>query len=110
MTAWNGCEKLAFLKDLKNVRRGRIRDFAQLSTGQYFDKATAMGREMRRSVAVRTQNEIGGREAEKLLRNGCMWRRGRREHASSLEAVEHVSQPRFCSGPAKAAQRGRCSR
>ena len=47
-------EKLAFVKDLKEVRRGRISEYAEkYKSAQYLRRQTALEREMRRRLPVR---------------------------------------------------------
>jgi len=99
-------EELAFLKDLKNVRRGRIRDFAKHFHWQYFDKQRPWGVKCDVALPCATQNEIGGRDAEKLVRNGCMCVGEGANMPSSLEAVDLFLGHKILFGPAKAANAG----
>jgi glutamate dehydrogenase (NADP+) len=70
-------EKLAFLKDLKNVRRGRIKEYADAFPGAvYLPADAAAGHSPQWDLAAdcafpcATQNEISETDAQNLLRNG----------------------------------------
>jgi len=65
-------EKLVFLKELKNIQRGRIKDYAKKFHCQYFDKQRPWGVKCDVALPCATQNEITARDAEKLVRNGCI--------------------------------------
>ena len=65
-------EKLAFIMDLKNVQRGRIHEY----TEQYPNASFHAGKrpwEIPCEVALpcATQNELNGKDAELLIKNGC---------------------------------------
>ncbi len=71
-------EKLEFLKELKNMRRGRIREFAEKYPGAEYMAAEMGGldenplwtRKADCAFPCATQNEINHADAENLLRNG----------------------------------------
>jgi len=99
-------EKLAFVKELKNVRRGRIREFAKQFHWQYFDKQRPWGMKCDVALPCATQNEIGGRDAEKLVRNGCICVAEGANMPSTAEAVDVFLQHKILFGPGKAANAG----
>jgi glutamate dehydrogenase/leucine dehydrogenase len=99
-------EKLAYLKDLKNVRRGRIKEYAKQFHCQYFDKQRPWGVKCDVALPCATQNEIGGRDAEKLVRNGCVCVAEGANMPSTLEAVEVFLGHKILFGPGKAANAG----
>ena len=95
-------EKLALLKEFKNVRRGRIKDFAKQLHWQYFDKQRPWGMKCDVALPCATQNEISGRDAEKLVRNGCLCA----NLPSTAEAVDVFLGHKILFGPGKAANAG----
>jgi glutamate dehydrogenase/leucine dehydrogenase len=99
-------EKLAFVKELKNVRRGRIREFAKQFHWQYFDKQRPWGVKCDVALPCATQNEISAREADKLVRNGCICVAEGANMPSTSEAVEVFLGHKILFGPGKAANAG----
>jgi glutamate dehydrogenase/leucine dehydrogenase len=99
-------EKLALLQEVKNVRRGRIRDFAKQLHWQYFDKQRPWGMKCDVALPCATQNEINGRDAEKLVRNGCLCVAEGANMPSTAEAVDVFLGHKILFGPGKAANAG----
>ena len=99
-------EKLAYIKELKNVRRGRIKEYAQHYRCQYFDRQKPWGVKCQVALPCATQNEISGREAEKLVHNGCTCVAEGANMPSTPEAVDHFLGRRILYGPGKAANAG----
>lgn len=100
-------EKLAFVMDLKNVRRGRISEYAQKFTGAEF-------RENVRPWAVAcdcafpsaTQNEVSGEDAKTLVKNGCMLVAEGANMPTEPDGVEVFIENNILYGPGKAANAG----
>src|SRR5438876_1959488 len=70
-------EKLHFVMDLKNVRRGRIKEYADKFTGAVYTSTDAAAdsnpiwnHKADCAFPSATQNEITGRDAQNLLKNG----------------------------------------
>ncbi|MGA2604105.1 MAG: NADP-specific glutamate dehydrogenase [Verrucomicrobiia bacterium] len=99
-------EKLAFVKELKNVRRGRIREFAKQFHWQYFDRQRPWGVKCDVALPCATQNEISARDADKLVRNGCICVAEGANMPSTSEAVEVFLGHKILFGPGKAANAG----
>ncbi len=99
-------EKLALLKEFKNVRRGRLRDFAKQLHWQYFDKQRPWGMKCDVALPCATQNEISGRDAEKLVRNGCLCVAEGANMPSTMEAIDTFLKAKVLFGPGKAANAG----
>jgi glutamate dehydrogenase (NADP+) len=106
-------QKLAFVMDLKNVRRGRIEEYAakfksavytpvdpRLDFNPLWDHRAAC------AFPSATQNEINGRDAENLLRNGVYVVGEGANMPSTVEAVEKFVAARILYGPGKAANAG----
>ena len=99
-------EKLAFVKELKNVQRGRIKEFAKKFHCQYFDRQRPWGVTCDVALPCATQNEINAREAEKLVRNGCACVAEGANMPSTPAAVEVFLGHKILFGPGKAANAG----
>ncbi len=99
-------EKLEFVMELKNYRRGRIKEYA--------DKFGATYQAGQRPWQVRcdcafpsaTQNEINGKDAETLLANGCRLISEGANMPSTPDAVQKYLQAGILYGPGKAANAG----
>jgi len=99
-------EKLQFIMELKNVRRGRIREYARKYDVEYFeDKRPWM---IRCDIAMpnATQNEINKQEAELLVKNGCTCVAEGANMPSTVEATEVFLKAKILYGPGKAANAG----
>src|SRR5438046_1528038 len=64
-------EKLAFIKSIKNVRRGRIGEYAKKFRAKYVASQRPWGIKCDCAFPCATQNEITGEDARKLVENGC---------------------------------------
>lgn len=65
-------EKLEWIKQLKNVKRGRIKEYADYAKGvQYFENARPWGVKCDCAYPSATQNEISEDDAKTLVANGC---------------------------------------
>lgn len=100
-------EKLAFIKELKNKRRGRISEFAEHFGLEFHDKnAKPWNVPCDFAFPCATQNELDRDAAEMLVANGL---RGVSEGAnmpSTVEAVDYFRDHRILFGPGKAANAG----
>ena len=66
-------EKLVYVMELKNIYRGRIREYAEkYPSAQYFPGERPWGVKCDIAMPCATQNELNGEEAKTLLANGCM--------------------------------------
>jgi glutamate dehydrogenase (NADP+) len=105
-------EKLAFVMDLKNVRRGRIKEYADKYKVKYFEGASCWDavREQNLKVDVAfpsaTENEINAKNAEALVKNGCMCISEGANMPSSPEAIKIYQEYGVLYGPGKAANAG----
>ncbi len=100
-------EKLEFAKKLKNVKRGRIKEYAQEFDCEYFPK----GRwpwEVKCDVAFpsSTQNEISESDARKLVKNGCICVAEGANMPTRPQAVKVFQNAKTLFGPGKAANAG----
>jgi glutamate dehydrogenase (NADP+) len=99
-------EKLAYVKELKNVQRGRIKEYAKKYHCQYFERQRPWGVKCDVALPCATQNEISARDAEKLVRNGCIGVAEGANMPSTLEAVDIFLGHKILFGPGKAANAG----
>jgi len=99
-------DKLAWIKDLKEVRRGRIEAYAKEFGVEYYAGKRPWVVPCQLAFPCATQNEIDREDAESLLKNGCI---GVSEGANmpSLEpAIDAFQAARIMFAPSKAANAG----
>ncbi|MDG1763436.1 MAG: NADP-specific glutamate dehydrogenase [Flavobacteriaceae bacterium] len=100
-------EKLAFIMDLKNVQRGRIHEY----TEQYPNASFHAGKrpwEIPCEVALpcATQNELNGKDAELLIKNGCKCVGEGANMPSTPEAISLFVKNNVLFAPGKASNAG----
>jgi glutamate dehydrogenase (NADP+) len=105
--------KLEFVMELKNVRRGRIREYVERYPGAtYVEYDPAADHnplwEVRADVALpsATQNEVNGQDARNLVANGCFCISEGANMPSTPDAVNVFLDAGILYGPAKAANAG----
>ncbi len=99
-------EKLAFVFDLKNVRRGRIKEYADKFGVEYLEGERPWGIKCDCAFPSATQNEINGEDAKTLLANGCTLVAEGANMPSTPEAIEQFIDKKIMYGPGKAANAG----
>lgn len=99
-------ERLEYLKNLKNVQRGRIKEYADKYGVEYFEDQRPWIIKCDIAMPNATQNEINGDEARTLVRNGCICVTEGANMPSTLEAVEVFLNAGILYGPGKAANAG----
>jgi glutamate dehydrogenase (NADP+) len=99
-------EKLAFVMELKNVKRGRMSEFADKYKCQYKANEKPWGIKCDCAFPSATQNEINGKDAKVLLDNGCMLVSEGANMPSTPEAVDLYLAKKILYGPGKAANAG----
>ena len=99
-------EKLAFVLDLKNVRRGRIQEYAKKYGCEFVAGNRPWVVKCDAAFPSATQNEIDGKDADTLLKNGCTLIAEGANMPSTSEAVEKFLKARVLYGPGKAANAG----
>ena len=101
-------EKLAFIMKLKNVDRGRIKDYAQTFKDAKYVEGCRPWRLVKADIALpgATQNEIDGEDAKSLVNNGCFCVSEGANMPSTLEAVQCFLENKVLFGPGKAANAG----
>ncbi len=100
-------EKLAWVKDLKNVRRGRIAEYADQFDAEYYPDQRPWAVEGAEcAFPCATQNELSGEDAKQLLANGVYVIAEGANMPSEPEAVEQFVDQKILFGPGKAANAG----
>ena len=99
-------EKLAWVINLKNVRRGRIKEYADKFGAKYIDGQRPWSVECDCAFPCATQNEISGDDAKTLLDNGCYLVSEAANMPSEPAAVDQFLAKKILYGPGKAANAG----
>jgi len=99
-------EKLAYLIDLKQVRRGRISEFADEFSSASFHEGRPWHVPCEIALPCATQNEINEEEARALLKNGCIGVSEGANMPTELAAIEAFQQAGILYAPSKAANAG----
>jgi glutamate dehydrogenase (NADP+) len=99
-------EKLAWILDLKNVRRGRISEYTAKWGGQFHEGKTPWGVRCDVAFPCATQNEILGPDALALLGNGCIAVSEGANMPSNLDAIRLFLDKKILFAPSKAANAG----
>jgi glutamate dehydrogenase (NADP+) len=99
-------EKLAYVMHLKNVRRGRIREYADKFGAEYRPDANPWGIPCDCAFPSATQNELDDDDARELLSNGCKLISEGANMPSTPEAVDQFLAAKIFYGPGKAANAG----
>ncbi|MDN3722957.1 NADP-specific glutamate dehydrogenase [Aequorivita sp. SDUM287046] len=100
-------EKLAFVMDLKNEKRGRISEYTEKYTGaKYFEGKRPWEVKCDIALPCATQNELNGDEAEMLLKNGCFCVGEGANMPCTPEAVTAFQNAKILFAPGKASNAG----
>ena len=99
-------EKLAFLLELKNVRRGRIKEYADEFSCQYFDGEKPWMIPCDIALPCAIQNELDEEDARSLISNGCKLVAEGANMPTTPEAIELLQQKGIMYAPGKASNAG----
>ncbi|MCI4463310.1 MAG: NADP-specific glutamate dehydrogenase [Caldisericum sp.] len=106
-------KKLAFVMDLKNVKRGRIKEYVnQYPNAKYFEGKSVWdvirdeGLKVDVALPCATQNEIDATHANALVKNGVIAVAEGANMPSNLDAINIFRENKVLYGPAKAANAG----
>jgi glutamate dehydrogenase (NADP+) len=100
-------EKLAWVMDLKNVRRGRISEYCEKFKGaQYFAGRNPWMVKCDLAFPSATQNEISADDAKTLVKNGCVCVTEGANMPTVPEGVDVFLDAKILYGPGKAANAG----
>ncbi|WP_319482336.1 NADP-specific glutamate dehydrogenase [uncultured Draconibacterium sp.] len=99
-------EKLDFVMELKNVHRGRIKEYADKYAVQYMEKQRPWSVKCDVALPCATENELNLEEAKMLLNNGCFVVAEGANMPSTEDAVHYFLEKQILYGPGKAANAG----
>ncbi len=99
-------EKLAFVMELKNVKRGRIKEYAEKYGCEYYEGKRPWGIKCDVALPSATQNEVDEEDAKTLIANGCFLVSEGANMPSTPEAIEIYQNAKIMYGPGKAANAG----
>lgn len=100
-------EKLAFVMELKNIRRGRIKEYADKFRGAtYIEGSRPWGIACDCAFPSATQNEVTGEDAKTLVKNGCKLVAEGANMPTEPAGVEVFLGHKILYGPGKAANAG----
>jgi len=99
-------KKLAFVMELKNVKRGRIKEYAEKYGCQYIEGKRPWNIKCDVAFPSATQNEISGDDAKELVKNGCIAIGEGANMPTTPEGVKVFQEAKICYGPGKAANAG----
>ena len=99
-------EKLAWVMDLKNIKRGRIKDYAEEFGCDYLDGQRPWSIPCDIALPCATQNEISEKDAKTLIKNGCECVSEGANMPSDPGAIDVFMAKKILFGPGKAANAG----
>ncbi|NQX97175.1 MAG: NADP-specific glutamate dehydrogenase [Flavobacteriales bacterium] len=100
-------DKLAFVMDLKNNKRGRISEYvAQYPSAKFVEGQRPWGEKVDVALPCATQNELNADEAKTLLANGCMCVAEGANMPTTPEAIAAFDAAKILFSPGKASNAG----
>ncbi|MEG1273877.1 MAG: Glu/Leu/Phe/Val dehydrogenase dimerization domain-containing protein, partial [Acinetobacter sp.] len=99
-------ELLVEVMELKNVKRGRISEFASKHGFEYFEGKRPWSIQCDIALPCATQNELTAEDAEILIKNGVICVAEGANMPSTLEAVEKFIEAKILYAPGKASNAG----
>ena len=100
-------EKLAFVMELKNIKRGRISEYVdKYPNATYVKGQRPWSVKCDIALPCATQNELNGDEAKVLINNGCMCVSEGANMPSTPEAIHEFQKSKILFAPGKASNAG----
>lgn len=99
-------EKLDYVMELKNIYRGRIREYAEKYGCKYVPGARPWNEKADIALPSATQNELNGDDAKALIANGVIAVSEGANMPSTPEAIEVFQNAKILYAPGKAANAG----
>jgi glutamate dehydrogenase (NADP+) len=99
-------EKLDYVMELKNVKRGRIKEYAEKYGCEYYEGLKPWGIKCDVALPCATENEINLEDAKTLISNGCYCISEGANMPCTPDAVELYIEKKILYGPGKAANAG----
>lgn len=98
--------RLAYVMELKNVKRGRIKEYADKYGCEYWEGKRPWGAKCDIALPCATQNEVNAEEAKTLVANGCICVAEGANMPSEPGAIDVYLAKKILYGPGKAANAG----
>ena len=99
-------EKLDYVKDLKNNKRGRIQEYTKKFKAEYFEGERPWNKQCDVALPCATQNEINLNDAKTLIKNKCVCVAEGANMPTETDAVHEFIKNKILFGPGKAANAG----
>lgn len=99
-------EKLSYLMELKNVRRGRIREYAEKFSCKYYEGERPWGIACDIALPCAVQNELNEEDAQTLVNNGCRLVAEGANMPSTPAAISILQENGILYAPGKASNAG----
>ncbi|MAG21509.1 MAG: NADP-specific glutamate dehydrogenase [Candidatus Marinimicrobia bacterium] len=99
-------EKLAYILELKNIKRGRIHEYAEKYGCQYMEGERPWSVKCDVALPCATENEINAEEAKTLADNGCVCVAEGANMPTEPDAIHVFQKNGVLYGPGKAANAG----
>ncbi|MBH37434.1 NADP-specific glutamate dehydrogenase [bacterium] len=99
-------EKLNFVKDLKNNKHGRIKEYAEKYKVPYYENQSPWHIKCNLAFPSATQNELTLMDAKELIKNGCILVAEGSNMGSTPEAIHYFKETKTLFGVSKAANAG----
>jgi len=100
-------EKLEFIKELKNIKRGRIHEYAgKFAASEYHEGVAPWNITCDIAYPCATQNELSLKDAKMLIKNGCIGIFEGANMPATADAVELFKSKKLMFGPGKASNAG----
>ena len=99
-------KKLKYIFELKNLYRGRIKEYAEEFGCKYVEGGRPWNEKCDIAMPSATQNELDGDDARALLANGCIAVSEGANMPSTPEAIDEFLKAKILYAPGKAANAG----
>jgi len=99
-------ENLKFVMELKNIKRGRIKEYAVKYGVDYYQGKSPWNIKCEAAFPSATQNEVSAKDAQTLLDNGCFVVAEGANMPTMPEGIEKFIKAGILYGPGKAANAG----
>ena len=100
-------DKLAWVMELKNVKRGRIKEYiTQFPGSEFYEGKRPWEVKVDVAIPCATQNELDGDEAKQLVENGCICVAEGANMPSTPEAIAVFHEAKIMFSPGKASNAG----
>lgn len=100
-------EKLEYVMELKNLRRGRIKEYVEKYPKAVYQEGKGVWNvKVDAALPCATENELDGKDAQALVKNGCLVVSEGANMPSTPDAIEVFQAKKILYGPGKAANAG----